>query len=59
MSKDANAEKRYIPPGSCTWCGHKIHDDNACRSKIRVQRHKAEAERDVPCPCGRAKAGTP
>lgn len=46
---------RYIPPGSCSWCGHKPHA-HACTSKIRTRApmpHGKEA--NVPCPCARRK----
>lgn len=58
MSKESgdDAKARLIPLGSCTWCGHKPHNGQACGSKIRVQRHRKETLREVPCPCARAKA---
>lgn len=42
-----NAEKRYIPPGSCTWCGHKPHDTD-CTQNIRTGKGSSST-----CPCTR------
>lgn len=45
MSK-TDTDKRFIPPGSCTWCGHKPHD-KPCRSSIRTTAGSTK------CPCSR------
>lgn len=44
--KGEDAKPRYIPPGSCTWCGHKPHAE-ACSKTIRVTL-KGDTG---PCPC--------
>lgn len=51
MAKDVdNTKPRYIPPGACSWCGHKPHD-SACASTIRTK----AADRAA-CPCGKRVA---
>lgn len=42
------AKPRYVPEGSCTWCGHKPHAA-ACTQKIRV----GSKVPDQPCPCAK------
>lgn len=42
-----NAEPRYIPPGSCTWCGHPPHTDT-CTKTIRTGKATS-----ADCPCTR------
>lgn len=57
MSKPTeNTEPRYIPPGSCTWCGHKPHD-GTCKASIRTANGKASRTED--CPCKRHLSGLP
>lgn len=43
-----DSDPRYVPPGSCTWCGHTPHD-KVCSAKIRISK---EGETG-PCPCKR------
>lgn len=42
-------EARYIPPGSCLWCGHPPHPAT-CPKTIRTATAAA-----APCPCARAR----
>lgn len=28
---------RYVPPGSCNWCGHPPHDGHECTRTIRTK----------------------
>lgn len=42
---DTEAQPRYVPPGSCTWCGHPPHTE-ACRKKVRRAKHD-----HIACPC--------
>lgn len=49
MAADAEAEPRYIPPGSCTWCGHPPHTD-AFPKTIRAGKNTTS-----PCPCARPR----
>lgn len=44
MSGDGGT--RFIPPASCSWCGHEPHDDG-CRLTIRT------TVGSVACPCSR------
>lgn len=46
--KDDDPKPRYIPPGSCTWCGHRLHPDKPCAGRIRTGKKRSE-----PCPCKR------
>lgn len=49
MAKAAdNTEPRYIPPGSCTWCGHPTHTAD-CTKTIR----RSKTDTAAPCPCTR------
>lgn len=47
------AEPRYVPPGSCTWCGHPPHGET-CGKPIRTGRGQQE-----PCPCSRERKARP
>lgn len=50
MAKSDDTGTRYIPAGSCTWCGHKPHAV-ACRSKIRTGKNQSAS-----CPCSKRVA---
>lgn len=47
MARDTDA--RFIPAGSCSWCGHAKHK-SACSARIRTAPKVTE-----PCPCVRHK----
>lgn len=50
---DDNTTPRYIPPGSCTWCGHPPHD-KPCTQAIRTGKASS-----TPCPCTRHTHNAP
>ena len=52
---------RYIPLGSCTWCGHMPHG-TACGSTITTLKDRTlgtlGGTHQAPCPCTRHEAGS-